>query len=197
MSKTYEERYETLLSKAKELPSGGLMGMMIPGKQEWALMKLIVVQDMIAEEDEEVESYLKEWEDYFEIESDIVKDVSNNLEEEQKLIKFKSQWGTEYNIKFYKSQYASNGRLYIGCMCEDEEYGGFEPYCDVTVNLPQYNWVKGNYGFLDTNNGDPKLFALMRVNDWIVDMDEFGVSGFCTYPLVKFTDKFMEMVEEM
>lgn len=194
--KTYEERYELLVAKAKELPSGGLMGMMIPGTLEWALMKLAVVEDMINEEDEEVESYVKEWEDYFGV-SNIESDSLNNLKEEQELIKFKSQWGDEYNIKFYKANYSNNGRLYIGCMCEDKEYGGFEPYCDVTVNLPQYTLAKGNYGFLDTNNGDPKLFAFMRENDWIVDMDEFGVSGFCTYPLVKFTDKFMEIVEEM
>lgn len=112
----------------------------------------------------------------------------------EKLIKFKSQWGDEYNIYFYKDNYADNGRLFIGCMCEDEEYGGFEPYCDVTVNLPYYSTPDGNYGYLDTNNGDRSLFQMMKEKGWIEHTKIFGVSGFCEYPLVKFTDEFMEMI---
>lgn len=111
-----------------------------------------------------------------------------------KPIKFKSQWGNTYNIIFAKYNYANNGRLYIGCMCEDKEYGGFEPYCDVTVNLND-KMPEGNYGFLDTNNGDPNLFNLMYEKGWIEDTGNFGFSGFCIYPLVKFTDEFMKMIE--
>lgn len=111
-----------------------------------------------------------------------------------KPITFKSQWGDEYKIVFYKDNYYDNNRLYIGCMCEDKEYGGYEPYCDVTVNLAQ-NMPDGNYGFLDTNNGDPKLFELMFNKGWIKDTGMIGFSGWCTYPLVKFSDEFIKMIE--
>lgn len=111
-----------------------------------------------------------------------------------KPIKFKSQWGKEYNVIFYKDSYANNGRLYVGCLCEDEEYGGYEPYCNVTVNLEQ-KMPNGNFGFLDTNNGDPNLFNLMFENEWMENMGNFGMSGFCVYPLVKFSDEFLEMLE--
>jgi hypothetical protein len=112
-----------------------------------------------------------------------------------KPIKFKNQWGNEYKVIFYKDNYMDNNRLYIGCMCEDEEYGGYEPYCDVTVNLAQ-NMPNGNFGFLDTNNGDPNLFNLMSERGWIEDTGIMGFSGFCVYPLVKFSDEFLEMIEQ-
>lgn len=111
-----------------------------------------------------------------------------------KPIKFKSQWGKVYNIIFCKSRYANNKRLYIGCLCE-EEYGEYEPYCDVTVNLAQ-RIPDGNYGFLDTNNADPMLLNLMYAKGWIEDTEMSGFSGFCIYPLVKFTDEFLEMIQE-
>ena len=109
-------------------------------------------------------------------------------------IKFKSQWGKEYKIVFYKDKYLDNNRLYIGCMCEDEEYGGYEPYCNVTVNLAQ-RMPEGNFGFLDTNNGEPNLFDLMFDKGWMEDTGNFGMSGFCIYPLVKFSNEFLEMIE--
>ena len=114
---------------------------------------------------------------------------------EMKTFKFKSQWGTEYNIIFFKSNYMDNNRIYIGCMCEDEEYGGYEPYCDVTVNLNQII-PTGNYGFLDTNNGDPNLFRLMKANRWIEDTGILGFSGWCSYPLVKFSEEFINEICE-
>lgn len=111
-----------------------------------------------------------------------------------KPIKFKSQWGTEYNIIFIKSNYANNGRLYVGCYFDNEEYGGYEPYCDVTVNLSN-SLPKGNYGFLDTNNGDTKLFDLMFKKGYMKKVNSLiGSSGFCTYPVVKFSDEFLEMI---
>ena len=114
--------------------------------------------------------------------------------EKQKPIKFKSQWGEEYDIIFEKSSYAKNGRLFVRCLCEDKEYGGYEPYCNVTVNLKDY-LPKGNYAFLDTNNGDPKLFGLMFENGYVEEVDGLvGFSGYCIYPVIKFSDEFIEMI---
>lgn len=112
-----------------------------------------------------------------------------------KTFEFKSQWGTEYNVCFHKDAYANNNRIYIGCACEDKEYGGFEPYCDVTVNLESYV-PEGNYGFLDVNNGDPNLFKLMREKGWIKDTYKLGFSGFCSYPLVEFSEEFLNKICE-
>ena len=39
------------------------------------------------------------------------------------------------------------------------------------------------------------LFDLMYEKGWIEDTGRMGFSGFCVYPLVKFTDEFLEMIE--
>lgn len=112
----------------------------------------------------------------------------------QKPIKFMSQWGEEYNVIFTKDTYVNNGRLYVGCLCEDKEYGGYEPYCDVTVNIDGY-LPEGNCAFLDTNNGDPKLFAMMEEKGYMEYVDGwYGSSGWCFYPVVRFSNEFLEMI---
>ena len=111
-----------------------------------------------------------------------------------KPVKFKSQWGNEYDVIFVKSSYRNNNRIYIGCYCEDKECGGYEPYCDVTVNIAS-DMPEGNYGYLDTNNADRNLIGLMFENKWIENTGRVGFSGYCTYPLVKFTDEFLNMIE--
>lgn len=121
---------------------------------------------------------------------EIFKEKGKNMEP----ITFTDRWGDEVKVVFYKDNYYDNDRIFIGCMCEDEEYGGYEPYCDVTVNLAQ-NMPDGNYGFLDTNNGDPMLFNMMFEKGYIEDTGRIGFSGFCIYPLVKFSDEFIKMIE--
>ena len=116
------------------------------------------------------------------------------MKKEKKPIKFMSQWGEEYNIIFVKDNYANNNRIYVGCMCEDEEYGGYEPYCSVTVNI-DFPLPEGNFAFLDTNNGDRNLFKLMFDKGYMEEIEGLmGFSGFCAYPVVKFSDEFIEMI---
>lgn len=62
-----KERYDLLIKKANELPSGGIMGMFTPDKKEWALMKIEIINEM---GDEEAEPFLKKWEEYFNIKTE-------------------------------------------------------------------------------------------------------------------------------
>ena len=112
---------------------------------------------------------------------------------ETKVFEFTNQWGNKHKVSFYKSNYMDNNRIYVGYMCDDEDYDCMVPWGDVTVNLSQ-NMPEGNYGFLDTNNGDPKLFDLMFKNGWIKDTGRLGFSGFCVYPLVEFTEEFLNEI---
>ena len=111
-------------------------------------------------------------------------------------MKFMTQWGNEQTVFFVKNTYVNNGRLCIHCWCEDEEYGGYEPYCDVTVNLPSY-LPKGNYAYLDVNNGDPNLFAAMVERGYMEYVEGmFAYFGWNSYPMVKFSDEFLETLKE-
>lgn len=83
-------------------------------------------------------------------------------------------------------------------MCDDEDFpDSMIPYGDVTVNLDS-SITGENYGFLDTNNCDPKLIKFLTKNGWIEDTGFIVPSGYCVYPIVKFTDEFLnEICEEM
>lgn len=108
-------------------------------------------------------------------------------------VKFISQCGDEHEIIFVKGEYADSDRLYVGCWCKDEEQCGYEQFCDITVNIAQ-DIPNNNYAFLDINNGEPGLFKLMHEKEWIKNTGAIGYSDSCNYPLVKFTEVFLQML---
>lgn len=99
-------------------------------------------------------------------------------------MKFKSQFGKEYDIKLEVAKYCENGNLAIKMYYFDDEFGSYMPYANLTVNLEG----KRDEGcaFVDVNN------LGYDVCDWIEMYGlgkwtgRFGRSGFCTYPEYKF-----------
>lgn len=97
--------------------------------------------------------------------------------------------GETYKARFEKSEYANNGNLYIGVATWDEEYEYWEPWCDLTVNLGVS--LPGNEAYLDTNNCAPEIIQCLMDKGYAVDTGMVKYSGFCTYPLVRFTEEFL------
>lgn len=90
------------------------------------------------------------------------------------------------------SCYGYGKNLYVGLTCIDKEYGYEEPYCNVTVNLPN-EYCPAYCGYLDTNN-NPNLQKFVEENELGVFAGRLGASGFCTYPLYRFNpDKLREL----
>jgi hypothetical protein len=63
--------------------------------------------------------------------------------------------------------------------------GGFDYYCDVTVNLPHCQRNAGCQ-FIDTNNNDEKILDWLVQNQFGELTGNTGKSGFCTYPEFNF-----------
>lgn len=99
--------------------------------------------------------------------------------------------GEDHALQFVKQNYY-NGNLAIQVMSEDEEYGGWEPWCSLTVNLPGF-MLDENEAFLDTNNCSREIINWIFKNKYAKKIAE-RQSGFCTYPLVEFNNAFMEMI---
>ena len=98
-----------------------------------------------------------------------------------------NEWNGEVeNIKFVASKYANNGSLAVQAYCEDGE-----PYATITVNLPDSDMNGENMAFLDTNNCD-SLIRQMADAGYVELLPMYVNSGFCSYPLGAFTDKFFE-----
>lgn len=102
-----------------------------------------------------------------------------------------NMWNEDHVLQFVKQEYL-NGNLAIEVMSEDEEYGGWEPWCSLTVNLPGFMHDK-NTAFLDTNNCSEEILDWLFKNKYVVKVEE-RQSGFCRYPLVQFSNAFMETI---
>lgn len=104
-----------------------------------------------------------------------------------------NMWEEDYTLQFIKNEYL-NGNLAIEVLSEDKEYGDgvYEPWCPLTVNLPGFILDK-NEAFLDTNNCSKEIIDWLFENKYANKIAE-RKSGFCTYPLVEFSQAFMETI---
>lgn len=98
-------------------------------------------------------------------------------------------WGKTHKARFWKCEYTLYGNTYIGVVTYNEEYGGWEPWCDLTVNLNSK--LEPNKAYLDTNNCSPDIIRILRSKGCIKDTGITKFSGFCEYPLVEFSEKFL------
>ena len=101
-------------------------------------------------------------------------------------MKFTDRFGEEYDLTFKVSSYANNGNLAVLAECNDGE-----PYATVTKNTERI--VSPNMAFVDTNNCT-ELIRAMLYNGYIEDALDTYVSGYCIYPLCRFTKKFFDEV---
>lgn len=96
----------------------------------------------------------------------------------------------EHRARFYKSEYIVGRNLYIGVVTWNEENEYWESWGNLTTNLPGMCLDK-NEAFLDTNNCAHEIIAALMDKGYIKDTGMTRQSGFCTYPLVEFTEEFL------
>lgn len=102
----------------------------------------------------------------------------------------------EHKARFWKSEYANNGNLYIGVVTWEEEDEYWESWGDLTVNLPGMK-CEENEAFLDTNNCASEIIDILEKKGYIKYTGIVRQSGFCVYPLVEFSEEFLNgMFEE-
>ena len=115
-------------------------------------------------------------------------DLLHPLVKEEKMIEFTSRYGSTYEIRFVKANYACDGSLAVLVEDKEPDFGFWEPYCNLTVNLGGFGLGQST-AYLDANNV-PDLCEFVIENGWATIIGE-GCSGFCTYPLVEFTEEFL------
>lgn len=102
-------------------------------------------------------------------------------------MKYRSEWGGEYEVEALRAKYSNNGNLAIVLRCENGE-----PFSTLTVNLSDYPKLKPNMAFVDTNNN---LTAEEFIKEYELGKPTgtIGFSGYCVYPLYEFDlDKIKE-----
>ena len=115
-----------------------------------------------------------------------------------------NSYGTEYELEFKKGKYQNNGRLAIQVMCKEPNEDCYSPFCMLTVNLLDIKLssegnveMPSNMAFLDSNNCPADLVMKIIEEGYIIMTRTFAQSGFCTYPLVKFKEDWLQTLTNM
>lgn len=98
-------------------------------------------------------------------------------------------------LRFIKARYVYFNNLCIEIESFDDGIQAWVPYGSLTVNLDKA--LRATEAYLDTNNCGPDLINIMLEKGYCHKTGETGVSGFCTYPVVQFTDEFLGNILEL
>lgn len=103
------------------------------------------------------------------------------------MLKHTNAWsGEEMDAVLCMDKYTNNGRLYIGLVTFDKEMEYWEPWCDITVNIPMTPLTdRENCAFVDVNN-DPTITTFLEQNGLAVPTGRSARSGWVTYPEYRF-----------
>lgn len=106
------------------------------------------------------------------------------MNDELNFFEFLNPWNGKPMVGYFTiHKYWYNGRTAVKISAKEklsEEF--FEPFCDVTVNLPNAELSSDNLVFLDVNNA-PWLEQFMIDNGFGMPTGRFRTSGFVNYPL--------------
>lgn len=99
-------------------------------------------------------------------------------------MKIKNPWGSnEYEARIIRTNYVEGGGLAIAIESWDEEFGFWQPYAKLTVNLNRN--IPSNMAFVDVKNL-PNAAEFIEDNNLGEFAGKWGVSGSYAYPLYKF-----------
>ena len=109
---------------------------------------------------------------------------------------YESPYGGMYDIRFVtgKYQYGFCGPA-LRAVCKNEEFGFWEPFATVTVNLDRtyYHSNDPNAVYIDTNN-NPGMDKFLADNGLAEFTGMYGFSGYCVYPQMRLDmDKIKEI----
>lgn len=103
------------------------------------------------------------------------------------MLKFINPFAPEDILKavLHENRYLDRDRLYLGLLTWNEEFRGYEPWCDITVNLQREELTDENCAFLDVNNA-PYLEKFIQDNHLGRPTGRRAQSGYVTYPEYRF-----------
>lgn len=107
-------------------------------------------------------------------------------------MKYTNILGEDCELYFVKSLYADNDTLAIQIMDKMED--GDEPFCSLTVNLPESE--KGDRQYIDINNCPKEIIDKLLDEKCFTYTGTTTKSGFVTYPEVKFNDEWIKAIDE-
>ena len=98
----------------------------------------------------------------------------------------KDPWtGEDMKAMLSTGKYSNNHRMFLSVLTWDNEWEFWEPWCNITVNLPDKEIPAENFAFVDTNNA-PYIAKWLVDNKFARYTEKVAFSGYCQYPLMEF-----------
>ena len=104
---------------------------------------------------------------------------------------YASAYGS-YEVKPKVNIYRDWDNLYVGLECFDPEFGVWDRFCDVTVNLVPLRYLEAA---IDTNNNGGEVLNFLEDNGFAVPTGQFLRSGFCSFPVYRFNEAVLEKID--
>lgn len=90
------------------------------------------------------------------------------------------------------NMYANDNNLYVGLDWYDQEYGCWEPYCDVTVNIRKLPFLESA---IDTNNNGDRIIKFLVDQGFGELTSKVQPSGFCIFPVFRFNPEKLKEID--
>lgn len=107
-------------------------------------------------------------------------------------MQYKSRWGSTVTVVPTLNTYLQNNNLYVGLEFFEKEYGCWEPFTDVTVNVGKLPFLESA---IDTNNNGDAIIHFLVQNGFGELTDKFIPSGFCVYPVFRFNEEKLREID--
>ena len=107
-----------------------------------------------------------------------------------KTYEFTDKYGNEYDLAFERTAYTMGDGLAIEVHCREKGYDWWEPYGTLTKNF-LFNHGEDT-AYVDDNNLHDLCEFVLEMG-WARCVGSIH-SGFCDYPLFRFSEKFLKEV---
>lgn len=112
-------------------------------------------------------------------------------ENEKKTYEYESPYGSTYTVEPTLAMYVDNDNIYVGLDFYDEEYGCWESFCDVTVNINKQPYL---CAAIDTNNNGNAIVDFLENNGLAEYTGMVTFSGYCVYPVFCFNEEKLKEI---
>jgi len=116
---------------------------------------------------------------------------TTQMSEQHRWLTYQGYSGT-YQVLPKLNRYVENDNLYIGLDCFDVEFGGLEPFTDLTVNVGRLPYLQSA---IDTNNNGLEAIAFLQKNGFGHLTGTALPSGFCMFPIFEFNEEKLRAIE--
>lgn len=113
------------------------------------------------------------------------------MAEKDNVFTYTSAYGS-YEVSPRVNTYCDWDNLYVGLEYFDTEFGTWDRFSDITVNICPLPYLESA---IDTNNNGGEILSFLEDNGLAIPSGKFVRSGFCSFPIYRFNEAALEKID--